>query len=101
MPERVSLPPSLTVDMPPTSPELALIGAFVRAHLATMPKRKRAIFMREVFAVFESYDEGNVVRIRGREHDEAVAKSRRGAVAWTRGMMSAVLFDAMNCPPKR
>ena len=99
MPERTGLPPSLMADMPPTSPELALIGAFVRAHLATMPRKKRALFMREVFSVFDSYDTGNVVRIRGREHDEAVAQSRRGAVAWTRGMMSAFLLDSLDAPP--
>lgn len=101
MPERASLPPSKAEDMPPPTPELTLIGAHMRALLATMPPKKRRAYLRSLMETFEEYEAiSNVVRLRGREHDAGVTSARRGAVAWTRAMMAAFFVLDVDAPPR-
>jgi hypothetical protein len=90
MPERAELPPSVAEDMPHPSPELTMIGALMRAHMASLPPRKRRVFLANLMEVFEEYEgTSNVVRLRSKALDPEVTKARRGAVAWTRAMMAA------------
>jgi hypothetical protein len=100
MPERASLPPSARADLPAPSPELTMIGALMRAHLRTLPAKKRRAFLANLMEVFEEYEgSSNVIRIRGREHDAEVTRARREAVAWARAMMGAFwLLDADAAP---
>lgn len=101
MPERASLPPSMAADLPPPSPELTLLGAMLRAHMATLPPKKRRLLLKNLMEVFEEYEAtSNVIRLRGREHDAEVTAARRGAVAWTRGMMAAFFMLDVDAPPK-
>lgn len=90
MPEYAGLPPSTVEDMPSPSVELTMIGALMKAHLATLPPKKRRAFLAELMSVFSEYEaSSNVIRLRSRSHDAEVTRARRGAVAWTRGMMAA------------
>ena len=101
MPHRASLPPSALEEIPPPSAELTLIGALMRAHLASLPPRKRTVFLASLMEVFEEYEaSSNVVRIRSRRHDEAVTQARREAVAWTRAMMGAFFMMDVTKPPR-
>ena len=93
MPLRHVLPPSLADDMPPPSVELTLLGVMLRAHLKCLPPKKRRVFLENIMETWEELDaSANVVRLRGREHDEGVMRTRRQGVAWTRGMMAAYLM---------
>ena len=102
MPDRAVLQPSERADLPPPSPELTMIGALMRAHLRTLPAKKRKAFLENLWDVFEEYeDSSNIVRIRGREYDAAVAKARREARAWARAMVGAYfMLDNLGSPPK-
>lgn len=77
-------------DIPAPSSELTLIAVLVRAHLRTLSPKKRRAFLRaiaETLGDFEAHS--SVVRIRGREHDEAVAVTRKEAAAWLRATLGA------------
>lgn len=75
--------------MPPPSTELTLHGVHVRAYLATLSPKKRRAYLAEVMRVHEEYEMTvNLYRLRPREHDEATAKARRGALAWSRAMLA-------------
>jgi len=78
-----------------------MIGALMRAHMACLPPRKRKAFLTELMGVFEEYEAtSNVVRLRAREMDGAVERSRRGAVAWMRGMMAAFFIMDVDRPAR-
>ena len=77
-------------DLPPPSPELTMIGAHMRAHMATLTPLKRRKYLTALSNVFEEYEaKSRIVRLRGREHDEEVTRCRREAQAWTGAMMAA------------
>ena len=62
----------------------------LRAHLRTLKPKARQAFLRslaEALAEFEAHS--CVVRIRGREHDAAVAVTRKEAAAWLRATLGA------------
>lgn len=99
MPERMSLPPSRAEDLPEPSVELTMIGALMRAHLSCLPPKKRRAFLASLMQTFEEYEaSSNVIRLRAKDKDEAVAKSRREAVAWTRAMIGAYWMLDMTAP---
>lgn len=76
--------------MPAPSVELTVVGALMRAHLASIPPKKRRLFLDNLMATFEEYEAcSNVVRLRSQNRDAEVTKARREAVAWTGGMMAA------------
>lgn len=59
-----------------------MIGAVCMAMLASMPKKERARFLRNVTACLGAYvDNSNVVRIRSREEDPEVMRVRKEAAA--------------------
>ena len=97
MPNRNHLPPSLMDEMPPPSAELTLIGVLMRAHLKSLSPKKRRVYLLTVMNTLTEFEDlRRVVRLRSREHDEAVALTRKQATAWARGMTSAFfLSDAM------
>lgn len=95
MPER-GLAPSLASDMPPPSAELTILAVVLRTHLRGMKPAKRREFMRGLVATLEEFEaDANVVRLRGREFDAAVAISRKQSVAWLRGTLAA--FFVADC----
>lgn len=101
MPGRATLPASLREEMPPPTAELTLIGVLMRAHLKTLsPKKRRAYLITVMDSLTEFEEMRKVVRLRGREHDEAVSETHRQATAWTRGMMSAFLVHDADAPPR-
>ena len=93
MPLRNSLPPSMAEDMPEPSVELTTLGVMLRAHLKCLSPKKRRAFLEAVMETWEELDaSANVIRLRGREYDDAVMQTRRQGVAWTRAMMAAYLM---------
>ena len=90
MQERVGLAASLVSDMPPPSVELTLIAVMLRTHLLTLKPKARREYLRGLMRTMEDFEaDANVVRLRGREHDAAVALTRRQSVAWVRAAMGA------------
>jgi len=87
-----------TDRLPPPSPELSLIGALVRAHLATLPKKKRQAFLRAVSEAFREFDEHHaLIRIRPADEDPLVREARTLAANWWRHALGAQLtLDAMS-----
>ena len=83
--------------LPPPSPELVLLSAFVRAHLLTLPRKRRMAYLRRVTEAFAEFEEHQaLVRIRPPAEDAAVAEARRLAWAWFRHAIGAQLtLDAM------
>lgn len=100
MPDRALLPPSLIEEMPPPSPELALMGAILRAHMMNLSPKKRQAFLRAVMQVFTEYETGEVVvRLRAAKYDAEVTAARRSALAWVRGWMTTLSMTEI--PPRR
>lgn len=97
MPERAEMPPSLAGDMPAPSAELAIMIIWGRAFMLSMPPKRRRAFMRSVVETMAELEEtANVVRLRGREHDAAVAMTRRQARAWVRAALAGYFqLDAL------
>lgn len=90
MPDRQGLQPSLASEMPPPSAELTILAVILRTHLRGMKPAKRREFMRGLVATLEEFEsDANVVRLRGREFDVAVAMTRKQSVAWLRGTLAA------------
>ena len=90
MPERAGLPPSAVTDMPSPSVELTLLATLLRTHLRTLNPKARRAYLRGLMLSLEEFEaDANVVRLRGREHDEAVAVTRRQSVAWIRAALGA------------
>jgi hypothetical protein len=90
MPNRRADVPIPVGELPAPSTELTLAAVMLRAHLRTLKPKARQRYLRsiaETLADFEAHS--SVVRIRGREHDEAVALSRREAAAWLRATLGA------------
>lgn len=88
-----TLPTQNTAEIPPPSVDRTLKAAFLRAHLRTLKPKARQRYLRtlsEVMAEFET--DANVVRLRGREHDAAVAQTRREAAAWLRATLAAFVI---------
>jgi hypothetical protein len=86
-------------DMPEPSVTLTMMGALLRAHLATLSPKKRRQFLAELMKVFAEYEEtANVVRLRSATHDEELTRARREAIAWTRGMMAAFWLRDLDKP---
>lgn len=84
------LPPSAPSDMPPPCVKLVISAVIMRAAMdALPPKRRRAYLQSIMTSLADMEDLRKVVRLRGREHDEAVIASQREAVAWMRGMIAA------------
>ena len=96
MPNRESLPPSLIREMPPPSVELTLAGVLMRAHMRTLPRRKRREYLLAVMEALEEFEmNANVVRLRPASFDEDVAETRRQATAWVRGMTASFFMADM------
>jgi len=77
-------------ELPEPSAELTLTAVILRAQLRTLKPKARQRYLRaiaETLAEFEAHS--SVVRIRGREHDEAVAQTRKEAAAWLRATLGA------------
>lgn len=90
MPSRSADPSLAAGELPVPSVELTLTAVVLRSHLRTLKPKARQKYLRalsDTLAEFES--DANVVRIRGREHDAAVAQSRREAAAWLRATLGA------------
>ena len=76
--------------IPAPTVELTLGALFLRAHLKALSPKKRRVFLRELAQAMTDFNEhANIVRLRGREHDAAVAKTRREAAAWLRATLGA------------
>lgn len=79
--------------LPAPSAALTLNAVLLRAHLRTLKPKARKRYLRaiaETLAEFES--DASVVRIRGREYDEAVAVTRKESAAWLRATLAAFLI---------
>ena len=77
-------------SLPAPSVELTLAAVMLRAHLRTLKPKARKEYLRAIsdaLADFEAHS--SVVRIRGREHDAAVAQTRKEAAAWLRATLGA------------
>jgi len=77
-------------ELPEPSAELTLTAVILRAQLRTLKPKARQRYLRaiaETLAEFEAHS--SVVRIRGREYDEAVAQTRKEAAAWLRATLGA------------
>jgi hypothetical protein len=77
-------------ELPAPSAELTLTAVMLRAHLRTLKPKARQRYLRaiaEALGDFEAHS--SVVRIRGREHDAAVAQTRKEAAAWLRATLGA------------
>ena len=82
--------------MPMPSAELTLIGVMMRAHLNTLPPKKRRAYLLSIMETLAEFDDfRKVVRLRGREHDEALGLTRKQAAAWMRGMLGAFFVAEM------
>lgn len=79
--------------LPEPSAELTLFALFLRAHLRTLSKRKRREFLRALAEAMAEFDaDSNIVRLRGREHDAAVATTRKEAATWLRATLAAFVI---------
>lgn len=79
--------------IPAPSAELTLTAVVLRVHLHTLKPKARKQYLRTLAEVLEHFEtDANVVRIRGREHDAAVARTRREAAAWLRATLAAFLI---------
>ena len=90
MPSRRAEQPISMGELPAPSTELTLTAVMLRAHLQTLKPKARRRYLRaiaEALADFEAHS--CVVRIRGREHDETVAQTRKEAAAWIRATLGA------------
>ena len=77
-------------DMPEPSVELTLLAVLMRAHLRTLKPKARKAYLREIVTALEEFEaDANVIRLRGKEYDEAVALTRRQSVAWVRAALGA------------
>jgi hypothetical protein len=80
-------------EIPPPSAELTLLKALLRAQLAalaTLKPKARQAFLRSLAETLAEFETGScVLRIRGREHDAAVAATRKEAGAWLRATLGA------------
>jgi hypothetical protein len=90
MPSSRAEQPISVGELPAPSAELTLAAVMLRAHLRTLKPEARKEYLRaiaEALADFEAHS--CVVRIRGREHDDAVAQTRLQAAAWLRATLGA------------
>lgn len=94
--DRSSLPASLREEMPPPSTELTLMGVLMRAHLRSLPRKKRREYLLGVMDALEEFEmNANVVRLRPASFDKEVAATRRQATAWVRGMTASFFMADM------
>lgn len=76
--------------LPEPTVELTLGALFLRAHLKTLSPKKRRVFLRELAQAMTDFNEhANIVRLRGREYDAAVAVTRAEAAAWLQATLAA------------
>lgn len=81
---------ALRHGVPAPTVELTLGALFLRAHLKTLSPKKRRVFLRELATAMTDFNEhANIVRLRGREHDDAVARTRQEAAAWLQATLAA------------
>jgi len=90
MPKRRADVPIPVGELPAPSTELTLTAVMLRAHLRTLKPKARQRYLRAIAEALGDFEEDqNVVRIRGREYDEAVAQTRKEAAAWLRATLGA------------
>lgn len=89
MPETSHVP-----DLPPPSAELILTRALVHAHIKTLSKKDRELFLREVADGLGVQEASlNVLRFRPRSEDKAVYAAMRQAQAWWRAVSVALRLE--------
>lgn len=73
----------IEAGLPPPSAELVLLSVLVQTMLQTMPKKKRAAFVKELGTAMQWQTEfANVIRIRPASQDAEVARARDQASTW-------------------
>lgn len=90
MPTRRADLPFVAGELPAPSVELTLAAVILRTHLKTLKPKARQRYLRAISETLGEFEtNANVVRIRGREHDAAVAQTRKEAAAWLRATLGA------------
>jgi hypothetical protein len=86
------MPDAPVPDLPQPSAELILLLALVQAHLKTLSRKDRALFLAEVQTALGLQEASyNVLKFRPRAADPAVMRSMRQARTWWSHAMGAVL----------
>jgi hypothetical protein len=86
------MPDTPVPDLPQPSAELILLLALVQAHVRTLSRKDRAMFLAEVHTALGMQEAAyGILRFRPRSADPAIYESMRQAQAWWRQATAAVL----------
>lgn len=78
--------------LPKPSPELVLFRVFLEAHLETIPRKQRVIFLRRVGEIMEEEAAmQHIVTLRPKAEARAVWQARDAAHAWLRLVVGRLL----------